>query len=144
MSFNVKKFQTANFTDRIESVAVPMLSQFFSKNDQPVWKIRGLTGEESAIAKQAVQDNKNIDAVLQAVGSNNKKELVEGIKELAGLSADSVPDELVQRYSWIEQGSVDPVCTHEMAMKLALNFPQDFYLLTNKIMALTGKGRVGE
>jgi len=146
MSFDIKKFETINFKDRVESVPVPRLKQFFKlkKNEKPVWKVRGLTGEESAIAKQAVSDNKNIDAIIQAIGTNSKKDLVEGIKELAGLSSEKVPDELVQRYSWIKHGSVDPECSHEMAMKLAVNFPEDFYLLTNKIMQLTGMGRLGE
>ncbi len=148
MNFDIKKFEAANFKDRVESVPVPRLTQFFSdkgkKKATPAWKVRGLTGEESAIAKQAVSENKNIDAILQAIGSKGKKDLVEGIKELAGLSSDNVPDELVQRYSWLENGSVDPVCSHEMAMKLAQNFPEDFYLLTNKIMQLTGMGRLGE
>ena len=146
MSFDSKKFETTSFKDRVESVPVPRLKQFFKlkKNEKPVWKVRGLTGEESAIAKQAVADNKNIDAIIAAISSKAKKELTEGIKELAGLSSDKAPDELVQRYSWIKHGSVDPLCSHEMAMKLALNFPEDFYLLTNKIMQLTGMGRLGE
>lgn len=146
MEFDAQKFETASFKDRIESVPVPRLKQFFKlkKNEKPAWKVRGLTGEESALAKQAVQDNKNIDAIIQAIGSKGKKDLVEGIKELAGLSSEKVPDELVQRYSWLTQGSVDPVCPHEMAMRLAVNFPEDFYLLTNKIMQLTGMGRLGE
>ena len=149
MPFDIKKFETAAFKDRVEEVHVPRLAIFFNSDDKnekekPVWKVRGLTGEESAIAKQAVSENKNIEAILEAIGSKSKKNLVEGVKELAGLSSDKVPDELVQRYSWLEHGSVDPICSHELAMKLAMNFPEDFFLLTNKIMQLTGAGRVGE
>jgi hypothetical protein len=144
MAFDIKKFEAATFKDRIEVVPVPRLAMFFNNKEKPEWKIRGRTGEESAIAKQAVTDNKNIDAILQAIGSKSKKELVDGIKELAGLSSEKVPDELVQRYSWLEHGSVDPVCSHELAMKLAQNFPEDFFLLTNKIIQLTGAGRLGE
>lgn len=141
--FDIEKFQTTKFKDRTEDVKVPRLKAFFG-DDEPVWKIRGLTGLESAVAKQAVQDNKNIDAVLTAIGSRVKGDIVEGVKELAGLSGEKVPDELVQRYSWLKQGSVDPVCDQDTAMRLAENFPEEFYLITNKIMQLTGAGRLGE
>ena len=144
MAFDVQAFETKNFTDRTEPVPVPKLAVFFDKGDEPVWIVRGLTGLESAQAKQAVQNNKNMDAILSAIGTNIKREKIEGIKELAGLAGDAVPDELVQRYAWLKYGSVDPACSHETAMKLAENFPEDFYLLTNKIMQLTGQGRLGE
>ncbi len=144
MGFDAAKFETTKFKARVENVPVPRLALFFNKKEKPVWTVRGLTGMESAVAKQAVSDNRNIDAILSAVGTKVKKEKIAGIKELAGLSPDSVPDELVQRFSWLTQGSVDPVCSHELAMKLAQNYPEDFYLLTNKIMQLTGQGRLGE
>lgn len=147
MGFDAEKFNTTSFKDRVESVPVPRLADFFNDGEKPEWKIRGLTGTESAIAKQAVQENQNIEAILKAVGSKLGKNIEEGIKELAGLhSADDekMPDELIQRFSWLVQGSVDPVCSHELAVRLADNFPEVFYLLTNKIMQLTGAGRLGE
>ena len=142
MSFDSQKFMTIDFKDRIESVPVPRLKKFFEGD--PVWKVRGLTGLESAIAKKAAQDNKSISAIIDAIGTKRKQEMIDGIKELTGIGDDKVPDELVQRYSWIEQGSVDPECDHDLAMALARNFPEDFYHLTNRIMALTGAGRLGE
>jgi hypothetical protein len=144
MPFDAEKFTSASFTDRTEKVPVPRLAAFFGKKDKPEWTVRGLTGLESAVSNQAAADNKNLDAILTAISTKVTAEKVEGIRELAGLTGDSVPDELVKRYAWLRQGSVDPVCTHEMAMKLAENFPEDFYLLTNKILQLTGQGRLGE
>jgi hypothetical protein len=143
MAFDLDKFESATFTDRTEEVPVPRLKAFFGKKDKAVWVVRGLTGVESAIAKQAVAMNSNVDAVLKALGSKVGKDIAEAAEELTG-SADKVPDEMVQRYSWITQGSVDPKCSHSMAMKLAKNYPEDFYLITNKIMQLTGAGRLGE
>jgi predicted alpha/beta hydrolase family esterase len=144
MGFDLAKFESATFKDRTEAVPVPRLAAFFGKKDQAVWVVRGLTGVESAIAKQAVQQNSNIEAVLKALGSKVSKEIAEAAEELTGTAADKVPDEMVQRYSWLVHGSVDPKCSHSMAMKLAKNYPEDFYLLTNKIMQLTGAGRLGE
>lgn len=149
MKFDTEKFNTTTFKDRVEAMPVPRLAAFFNleEGEAPTWVVRGLTGEESAIAKQAVQENQNIEAVLKAVGSKIGKDLEAGVKELAGLhsaSDEKVPDELIQRFSWLTMGSVDPICDHELAVKLAENFPEDFYQLTNKIMQLTGQGRVGE
>lgn len=143
MGFDLEKFESAQFTDRVESVPVPRLARFFDEGDEAVWKVRGLTGQESAHANQAVSNNKNMDAILSAISTKVQQDKIDGIRELAGLT-DAVPDELVKRYSWLTQGSVDPVCSHETAMKLARNYPEDFYLLTNKILQLTGQGRLGE
>ena len=146
MAFDIEKFTAANFNDRTEDVPVPRLKAFFKlkKGENPVWKIRGLTGLESASAKQAVADNKNMDAIIKAIGTTIQADKVAGIRELAGLASDAAPDDLVLRYSWLKSGSVDPVCDQALALKLATNFPEDFYLLTNKIMMLTGQGRLGE
>jgi len=144
MPFNVEKFESTVFEDRVADVPVPGLAAFFDEGEAPVWKVRGLTGLESAISNQAVQNNKNVDAILGAIDTKIKKEKIEGIRQLAGLSGGSVPDDLVKRYVWLTRASVDPVCTHELAMKLANEKPEEFYLLTNKILQLTGQGRLGE
>jgi len=147
MGFDTERFSATSFKDRVETIPVQRLAAFFNDGEKPEWKIRGLTGTESAIAKQAVQENQNVEAVLKAVGSKLGKDIEEGIKELAGLhsaSDEKMPDELIQRFSWLVLGTVDPVCSHELAVRLADNFPEDFYLITNKIMQLTGAGRLGE
>lgn len=147
MGFNIEKFSATQFKDRTEDVPVPRLSSFFPDDETPQWTIRGLTGEESAFAKQAVSNNQNIEVILRAIGSKLGKDIEAGVKELAGLHSatdDKVPDELIQRFEWLKFGSIDPVCDHSTAVKLAANFPEDFYNLTNKIMQLTGAGRVGE
>lgn len=146
MEFDIEKFEATNFKDRIEKIPVPALKAFFKleEEEEPVWTIRGLTSEELALSTQAVQNNKNLDAILQAVGSSVKKEKIDGIKELAGLSSDRVPEELVKKYSWVKHGSINPVCSDELVKKLALNFPTEFHLISNKIMILTGQGRLGE
>jgi NADPH-dependent glutamate synthase beta subunit-like oxidoreductase len=145
MGFDVAKFETATFEDRTESIPVPILARFFDEGAEPVWVVRGLTGMECALAKQAVRASKNLEVAVESLleGKLNKKNIKE-LKAALGFSSDNVPEELVQRYTWIECGSVNPVCSHEMAMKLAVNFPEDFFDITNKIMGLTGDGRLGE
>ena len=64
MSFDESKFLKTTFKDRTEDVPVPRLKAFFGKKGKPIWVIKGLTGPESAKAKQAVQDNSNIEAII--------------------------------------------------------------------------------
>lgn len=148
MGFDTQKFETTNFRDRVESVPVPRLAQFFGKDEEPVWKIRGLTGLESAIAKQEVTENQmqKIKKIVEALGSKAPSAVAEVAKLLVNVKTEDPdpPNELILRYGWLEYGSVDPVCSHEMAMKLAHNFYEDFLVLTNKIGELSGDGRLGE
>jgi hypothetical protein len=147
--FDVAKFNATNFQDRIKSVSVPRLKAFFApdkngKSPEIVWKVRGLTGLESARAKQAVDDSKNIETIIEAIGTKIKRDKIDAIKELAGVGEDNVPEDLVRRYSFLVQGSIEPECDQSMALKLAQNFPEEFYLITNTILQLTGQGRLGE
>lgn len=150
MGFDIGKFTAARFQDRVKSIPVPRLQAFFFNDEkedeapEAVWKVRGLTGLESAVAKQATADSRNLEAIIDAIGTNIKSDKIAGIKELAGVGTENVPEDLVQRYSWLVQGSIEPECSQQMALKLAQNFPEDFYLITNMIIQLTGQGRLGE
>lgn len=144
--FDTQKFTSTVFKDRVEEVPVPKLAAFFG--DSPaVWKIRGMTGEECSFAKMAVANNRSLESIIEVIGmagSAGKNDMVEAIKALVDLPSTSAPSEIVERYAWLEYGSVDPVCDRPLAVKLGREFPEVFYLLTNKITRLTGAGRLGE
>lgn len=145
MSFDANKFKATNFNDRKKSLPVPQLKAFFPEDVEPTWTVRGLTGVESARSRQAVTDSKNLEAVIEALGSGSLKLKTEAIRKVAGLdNLDDVPEDIVRRYSWLTQASVDPACDYPMAIKLAENFPEIFYALTNTILSLTHLGRLGE
>lgn len=150
MKFNAEKFKSTAFKDNTKSVAVPGLKSFFTFDEgedgsAPVWVVRGMTGIESAKTRQAVTENENLEAVVQAMGTGVMKDKVEAIRKLAGLqNEEDVPGDIVRRYSMLTQASVDPVCDYPTAIKLAENKPEEFYLLTNTILALTSSGRLGE
>lgn len=151
MKFDTNKYMGISFTDRIRAVPIPNLAKFFivdetaDKDTAAVWIVKGLTGKESAIARQAVADSRNIEAVIESIGSGNFKDKVAAIKKIAGImDEDDVPEDIVRRYSWLVQASVDPVCDYPLAIKIAENHPEEFYLLTNTILTLTSAGRVGE
>lgn len=152
MIFDADKYSATEFRDRTAEVPVPQLKSFFKPDEDGkevdagkcVWVVRGLDGPESAKARQAVEENRNIEAVLNALVSTIPKEKAEGIKDIMSINSDKVPDDLVRRYSWLSQGSVEPKCDHRLAMLIAKNHPETFYALTNKIIQLTGQGRLGE
>lgn len=151
MKFDTEKFKATNFVDRVKHVPVPGLRPFFKtcegdeEDAAPVWTVRGLTGIESARTRQAVADSENLEAIIQAIGTGAMKDKVDAIRKMAGLQdADDIPQDLVSRYSMLTQASVDPICDYPLAIRLAENRPEEFYLLTNTILSLTSGGRLGE
>jgi len=151
MKFDAERFKATTFEDRTKAVPVPQLKSFFvvdddsKEADQPVWIVRGLTGIESARVRQAIADSKNLESVIEALGVGTLKEKVEAIRKVAGLETDEdVPEDIVRRYSSLTQASIDPVCDYPLAIALAKNHPEVFYLLTNTIISLTSGGRLGE
>ena len=140
MAFNIDKFDQAQFTDRIVDVKVPELKSFFDDGEDTVWKVRGLTGHELAKVNEAVKMNKDVASILSGITSELNSDKIDAIKETLGLSTNS-PDDLVRRIATLRSGSVSPVISQEICVKLADSFPTTFYLLTNKIFELTGEGK---
>lgn len=146
MAFNITKFETKEFKDRTEKVPVSDLKKFFGKNEKPVWEIKGLTAHELAIVNNAVEANKGKAELVSAITEGSSKEKVDAIRKAMNIIklSDNVPDDLVRRHMTIVMGSVNPICTEEIAVKLGKNFPTVLFLITQKIYGLTGLGRVGE
>jgi len=144
MSFDISKFETTTFEAVEVTIPVPELKEFFDKKGKPEWIVRGLTGTELAITNEAVDSNKNIEGVLAAIASNAKSDKVSTITEILGLPSDSVPNDMVRRFSMLVQGSVSPECPQNIAVKLGDTHPTTLFKLTNKIIELTGEGKLGE
>lgn len=142
MEFDANKFSSASFRRREEDVPVKDLAAWFKgmkEGDTPVWRVRGLTGEELARVNEAQARNRNKNAVIDALNSDKGEKVTDAIKELIG-TGGSVPDDLARRIEMLAVGSVLPECSHQVAVKLAESFPVEFYDLTNKITSLTGLG----
>jgi hypothetical protein len=144
MAFDISKFEQKQFKDRTADIPVPELAKFFGENEKPVWVVKCLSGSELAEANDAVENNRNIDGLIGALAAGSGKEKIEAVKETLGLPTSKAPGELVRRFSLLVSGSVSPKCPQNIAVKLAHNFPTTFYKLTNKIISLTGQGRLGE
>lgn len=139
MSFDKKKFDQAKFIDRTEAVPVPNLKAFYKEGEAPVWVVRGLSGEEWARANEAATKKENLLSYVEAVAAGGKEQAA-AIKEILGISGET-PAELCKRLDMFVAGSVDPKIDRPFAVKMAKNYPMEFYTLTNKIMSLTGMGR---
>ncbi|MBF0308127.1 MAG: hypothetical protein HQL56_01175 [Magnetococcales bacterium] len=148
--FNVKQFRSARFVARTADIDLSGsgLAEFFQEGSPPVWKVRGLTGEEMAICRQ---DRRDAIAARDIMGQIRARAEAQGAEEhvqaLAVLSktmSDGVPDDHALYLSYVQHGSVAPVCPREMAVKLAANFPVEFMAIAHKILELTGLGTICE
>ena len=146
MTFEATKFEATEFKDRTEKVPVPDLKKFFKKGEKPLWEIKGLTAHELSIVNNAVDANKGKSELINAISEGTTKEKAEAVRKAMNIIklSDNVPDDLVRRHMTLVMGSVNPKCTENLAVKLGLNFPTVLYLISQKIYALTGMGRVGE
>lgn len=144
MAFDATTFLNTEYRDRTEDVPVPELEKYFDDGEKPVWTVRGLTAEEFARASDEVAQNMDISAIITGLASSVAKEKADAVKDLVGLSKEHVPGDVVKRISHLMSGSVSPECPRELAVKLGENHSILFFRLTNKILELSGKGRLGE
>jgi hypothetical protein len=140
MSFDSKKFLKTKFTARSETVPVPDMKDFFPEGAEAVWKVRGLTGQELGRAAEAAERNKSISAIIEGLTGDASKEKTEALKNLLGIGV--VPQDIAKRLEHLVTGSIDPVCTLDLAVRVCEVFPVEFYQITNKIMLLTGQGQM--
>ena len=120
---------------------MPDMKDYFDKDEDPVWIVRGLGGTEIARTNEAVDRNKNVSAILEGLVANNKSEKIKAVKQLIGID-EKVPNEIAKRIEQFILGSVKPVASLDLALKICKVFPIEFYQITNKITLLTGQGHV--
>ena len=137
--FDEKEFMKTSFKQREKSIPVPELKAFYKEGD-PVWVIRGLVGVEVARVNDAQEKNSTLLQVATAL-QGNKNEKLEAFKDLFGVQGEEVPNEIVRRKEILVAGSVNPECSEELAVKMAMVYPTVFYFLTTEILRLTGLGQ---
>jgi hypothetical protein len=141
MSFDLDRFRSLSLSPRQAQVRVNDLAAFFPAGVEPVWTIRGLTGEEIARANAASQRQPAILAAVEALAAagSAKADQIAAIQTLIGYGQDT-PEDLAKRFDHLTFGSVDPVIDRESAVKLFAAYPIVAYTLTNRILELTGLG----
>jgi len=137
--FDTNKFEQSQLSPRTAKVEVKDLKQWFDKDEDPNWEVKGLTATEMAKAQESASKNKNIISVIEAIATDKDK--VNALKELLGTD-DNVPVELAKRMEHLVQGSINPVVDLSLSVKLAQHFPIVFMQLTTKILELTGLGSI--
>jgi len=144
MGFDLQKFQGSKFKDRTEEVLVEDLKGFFEAKEKPLWKVRGLTGEELAFARDAEERARSINALVEGLAGKAAKAKAKVVMDELGLTDEKAPADYIRRLEILKYGSVEPAIDKPTSVRIAENFPTTFYLLTNKILELTGAGRLGE
>ena len=136
MAFKSKEFLAQQFKPREDSVKVPDLADWF--DGEPVWTVRGLTGQELGKANTVAEKSREIRAILEGLSSKNSKRVTEAVSQMVD---PDTPLDIAKRIAMIQYGSVDPVCSEQLALKLCTTFPVEFYSISTKILELTGKGQ---
>jgi hypothetical protein len=141
MAFDLNRFEATAFHDRTEAVPVPALAAFFGKKEDPLWTVRGLSHAELAQAEESITRGQDVEAVVTAL-TGKSKDKAEAITGLLGVTGNEVPRETKKRMELLVLGSVDPEVSLSVAVKLSQAYPIEFGQLTNKILQLTGQGKV--
>lgn len=139
MSFDAKAFAKAKFEPRTDEVRVPELAEWFG-DDEPVFIVRGLSGVELAQAMESASTSKTRAELAEALLDGALEDKSEAIQQAFGLGP-GVPDELIRYHELIIRGTVEPVLSREISVKLADRFPVDHKHLAMKILHLTGQGQ---
>lgn len=141
MPFDAEKFDNAEFRPRMATLDVPVLKPFFDKGEKPQWKVRGLTAAEFSRALDAEKRNSSIDVLISALSAaQSKADAVKATRKALGLADSTTPGEVAKRLEVLVAGSVQPEMTMERAVRFSEKFAADFYIITTKILELTGQG----
>lgn len=141
MAFNEKKFMKSNFTPRTKDVKVPDMKDFFDDGSEPVFRVRGLTGQELARVHEAVDKHRNVAGLIEGLLSGQTQEKIDSIRSALGVT-DDVPAEIARRLEMLSIASIDPKISLEAAVRLCEVYPIEFYSITTAVSELTGKGQI--
>ncbi|WP_024333120.1 hypothetical protein [Desulfotignum balticum] len=138
MGFDAEKFLNTKMQPRTADVPVPGLASWFGEGE-PVFKVRGITGQELGQAKQAVATRKDLAALVDGIIGGTSKEKAESAKKILGMG-EAVPEQVALRIHIVRLGSVDPDLDEEATVKLCTCYPVEFEVIGKKILELTGQG----
>lgn len=138
MAFDKKAFMKAKFEPRTEVLSIPALKEFFDAGEEPKFTVRGLDVYEFAAVKEAKLKSKNIDNLINILASEPAQ--IEALKEAVGIVSNDVPGELASRIEALKLGLVDPEMDHQTIIIFAKRFPIDFWVVSQKVLELTGQG----
>lgn len=137
--FDLYGFTSESFAPREQDVDVPELAPFFPAGDPPVFRVRGLTGEEEFRVAAERRTGELQAAVAEALAGGQRAEIADTLKELLGVG-DSVPDAMARSISKVAYGLLAPKMARDQVVKLFHELPVVGARLLQAIDALTGQG----
>lgn len=143
MAFDVNKFASQKFADRVSQYKIPAgsgLRNFFDEDEEaPAFSVRGLTAAEIGRTRDAVAQNRDMGAIIEKLigGAPSEKGVA-----LQQIIRPDTPDDVAKRLEIVHIGLVEPRLNFPDVVRLAENFPVEFYAIADLIMALTGLGRL--
>ena len=136
------KFMKQEYHPREGGGLVTALSDYFEEGKTPEYKVRGLTATELAQADLTAEKDKNVMGLVEALAGGAGKEKVAAVQKALGFDSEDVPEELAKKLEYVVLGSVDPVITLPIAVKMAEVAPVEFLAISRQILVLTGQGHV--
>jgi hypothetical protein len=138
MGFNATKFRRAKFQHRTADVQVPELKELFDEGEAPVFKVRGLSGEEFYQVREAVTKRKDLQAIASRLMSGQGEAIAAAIDEYF----NDLPEELMRRTEVLVAGCVSPTLDREAANKMFKHFPTSAHIIAEAILRATGEGSI--
>lgn len=136
MGFDLNRFTSASLALRTAEVKTPMLKDFFAEGEEPVFKVRGLTGEEWYGMRQAITDRRDRKAIAEKLLSGAGEAIAEAIADIYG----DIPEELARRINMVAYGCVEPKLDLTAAVKLFKFYAPQAHLISEEIWRLSGEG----
>jgi len=140
MAFDLERFMrdAGTLSAPTAKIPVPDLAHWFEEGEEPIWEVKGLTGEEWARANDITGRLDMYRAVIEALASEVRASQTDALKTMMGVS--DVPQDLAKRFDHLVFGSVHPKVSREGAVLIFKLYPYVGYLITNKILELSGQG----
>ncbi|MDY0164509.1 hypothetical protein [Desulfobotulus sp.] len=137
---DIGRFLAAKTKPRTRDFPAPEgLKVFFEDPAQAAFQVRGLTGEELARVRAAVERNRDMQALVEKF-FGGREERLSAMKDVLGLSPDSLPDDLARRITMVALGCASPELDEQAAARLFEVQPVFAYQLSDAILNLTGEG----
>jgi len=139
MPIDTDAFLGTSFVPREAEIPLPGLQAWSDDGEVPVWKVRGLTGQQWWKCKESVDNRKDIVSVISNFIGGDAEEVTAALKER--FCSESASD-LAFRIEVLILASIDPVCNREMAAKFCKYCLAEFKTVTEEIIKISWQGHL--
>ena len=138
MPFDVNGFRGSVLKPREKEIPVPDLKDWYG-DDEPVWIVRALTGEEFMRAMDSSNRYNMINAVTKALATAGKMqaETVAAVEQMLGFG-NEVPPEMAKLIDCILYGTIKPEVDRSVVVRLYHYYPIVAWQIGNEVLRLTG------